>query len=163
MDVKEVKELLSAPEPEVVGFIPPPMMAVTPAHDQTQSHKYIVHFPDHLPRKEDPLYSAFRTYHKATAKTAQCYIGQRIGFASCAGGLELHHAHVEFSLANGISLDAIQKDFPDLLDMKAVLKWVESERNFRWLCVFHHRGHAGTHVASHADWEAGQYVPALIS
>jgi hypothetical protein len=30
-------------------------------------------------------------------------------------------------------------------------------------CVYHHRGPGGAHTASHSDWEAGQYVPALIS
>lgn len=149
--------------PFIVGFIPAPPMAPTPAHDQTESHKYVVHYPEHLPRAEDPLYKAFEAYHRATAKTAKCYIGTRIGFEACAGGLELHHAHVEFSLANGILLTAIDLDFPLLKDDAAVQKWVESDQNLRWLCMFHHRGHAGTHVATHADWEAGQYVPQLIS
>lgn len=157
-------------EPEfTVGFIPPRIpdkvtaAEPTPAHDQTESSKYVVHYPAHLPRKSDPNYKAFEAYHRATQKTAVCFIGQRVGFDTCAGGLELHHAHVEFSLANGIDLKAIQTDFPDLADMAAVLRWVETDQNFRWLCVFHHRGHAGAHVVSHAFWEAGQYVPRLVS
>ncbi len=154
---------MQEPVIEKVGWIPPRLMAPTPAHDQTESSRYVVHYPEHLPRTEDPFYKAFLAYHRATGPTAKCYVGLRVGFDSCAGGLELHHAHVEFSLANGINLTAIQVDFPDLSDMQAVLKWVESDQNFRWLCVFHHRGHAGTHVASHALWEAGQYVKALIS
>ncbi len=147
----------------IVGFIPPPPMAETPAHDQTEAHRYVVHYPSHLPREEDPHYKAFEAYHRATEKTAKCWVGNRIGFDSCAGGIELHHAFVEFSLANGIDLKAIQIDFPDLQDNDAVQKWVETDQNFRWLCVFHHRGHAGAHTASHADWTAGLYVKALIS
>lgn len=151
-----------------VGFIPDPKMAArpggaVPAHDQAEGHKYVVHYPEHLPRREDPHFRAFQAYHRATASTAKCFIGSRVGFDACAGGLELHHAHVEFSLANGISIDAIQIDFPELDTDEEIQEWVESDGNFRWLCVFHHRGHAGAHTASHADWEAGQYVKALIS
>jgi hypothetical protein len=75
----------------------------------------------------------------------------------------LHHAHIEFSLANGIDIAAIMVDYPSLTDDAAVQAWVESEPNLRWICAFHHRGHAGAHVAAHADWEAGQYIKALIS
>jgi hypothetical protein len=39
---------------------------------------------------------------------------------------------------------------------------VESEQNFRWLCVRHHRGEAGAHSISHSDWEGQQYIPSLI-
>jgi hypothetical protein len=78
-------------------------------------------------------------------------------------GLELHHAHVEFSLQNGIDLAALERDFPGISDPTSVGAWVESDQNFRWLCVFHHRGPGGAHTAAHADWEASQYVPSLIS
>lgn len=159
-----MREIVNEQE-EIIGYIPPNKMdmAPVPAHDQIESSRYIVHYPSHLPRKEDPFYSAFVAYHRATARTAKCFIGIRVGFKHCNGGLELHHAHVEYSLANGIDLKAIQVDFPDLTNEHEVQKWVESEHNFRWLCMFHHRGHAGVHVVSHAIWEAGQYVPGLVS
>jgi hypothetical protein len=69
---------------------------------------------------------------------------------------------VEFSLQNGISLTALEKDYPGISDPTQVGAWVESETNFRWLCVHHHRGAAGAHTASHADYEASQYVIGLI-
>ena len=138
--------------------------SATAAHDQTEGHKYVVHFPAHLPRTTDPNYPAFEAYHRATKDSAVCYVGQRVGFDSCSKGpLELHHAHVEFSLINGVDVQAIKIDYPSLSDAAAIAKWAETAPNFRWLCVFHHRGHAGAHVASHSDWEAGQYVKALIS
>ena len=148
------------------------------AHDQTESHKYVVHFPPHPARKNDPHYVDFDHYHRTHRATARCYIGERIGFGDCrdaqghpcpppAGGeqpgLELHHAHVEFSLQNGIELAALERDFPGISDATTVGAWVESDVNFRWLCCFHHRGAGGAHTAAHADWEASQYVLGLIS
>lgn len=147
------------------------------AHDQAETHRYIVHFPAHPAREADPHYVDFNHYHRKTRPTARCYVGERIGFADCRdetghpcmidehgkqSGLELHHAHVEFSLQNGISLTALEKDFPGISDTTNVGAWVESDVNFRWLCCWHHRGPGGAHTASHSDWEAGQYVPGLI-
>lgn len=147
------------------------------AHDAIQSHRYVVHFPPHPARTGDPHYVDFNHYHRKTRGSARCYVGERIGFDGCRdaqgrpvsvdangqmSGLELHHAHVEFSLQNGIDLAALEKDFPGISDRALVGAWVESDQNFRWLCVEHHRGRAGAHTAAHADWEAGQYVPGLI-
>jgi hypothetical protein len=156
---------LETEEAMIVGFIPAPKGASIAAHDAGQEHKYVMHFPEHLPREEDPHYKAFNAYHRTTESRASCYVGLRAGLASCAivAPLELHHAMIEFSLANGVSLAALQIDFPDLKDDAAVQKWIESDKNFRWLCQFHHRGHGGAHTAAHADWEAQLYVPKLLS
>lgn len=136
---------------------------MTKAHTQKITHHYLLHFPEHFPRREDPHYVDFHAYRRAHIKTAKCYIGERVGFQDCAGGLELHHAQIEFSLQNGISLSALEKDYPGISNPAAVGDWVESAQNFRWLCVFHHRGAGGAHTASHSDWEAEQYVLGLIS
>jgi hypothetical protein len=150
----------------------------TPAHDMQQTHHYLVHFPPHPPRKDDPHYVDFNAYHRRTRPTARCYIGERLGYDECrdaqgnpapapdAGpqpGLELHHAVIEFSLQNGVDLSALEKDYPGISDPNAVGAWVESGTNLRWLCTFHHRGPAGAHTASHSDWSASQYVRGLIS
>jgi hypothetical protein len=147
------------------------------AHDAKQSHHYLVHFPPHPARKDDPHYVDFDHYHRKTRAMARCYIGERIGFEDCKdaqgrpvtvdddgkmSGLELHHAHVEFSLQNGVSLKALERDYPGISNPDEVGAWVESGENFRWLCVHHHRGAAGAHTASHSDWEASQYVAGLI-
>ncbi len=147
-------------------------------HDARQVHRYTVHYPPHPPRRWDPHYRDFTAYHQRTRATARCYVGERIGFADCrdaqgqpcvidAGGqqsgLELHHAHIEFALQNGVSLAALERDYPGVSDPDAVGVWVESATNLRWLCVHHHRGPAGAHTAAHADWEASQYVLGLIT
>lgn len=148
------------------------------AHDAPQTHHYLMHFPEHPARKDDPHYVDFDHYHKTHRGNARCYIGEHIGYDDCRDaqfnpavppadggeqpGLELHHAYVEFSLQNGISLAALEKDFPGISDTTCVGAWVESDINFRWLCAWHHRGAAGAHTASHSDWTASIYVPTLI-
>ena len=149
------------------------------AHEQRESHSYTVHFPPHPARQSDPHYVDFEHFHRQHRATARCYVGERIGFGECRDehgrlcpppggggqqpGLELHHAHVEFALQQGVSLEALEQDFPGISNATDVGAWVESDQNFRWLCTHHHRGPAGAHTASHSDWEAGQYVLGLIS
>lgn len=148
------------------------------AHEAKQSHTYFVHFPPHPARSGDPHYKDFDHYHRKTRPTARCYIGERLGFGECKdaqgqactidtkgqqSGLELHHAHVEFSLQQGVSLTALEVDYPGISNPDEVGAWVETEANFRWLCVRHHRGEAGAHSVAHSDWEAAQYVLSLIT
>lgn len=148
------------------------------AHSAVQSHRYLMHFPEHPARENDPHYADFNAYHRKYRPTARCYIGERIGFDECRDaqgnpaqpvgtgeqpGLELHHAHIEFSLQNGVALSALEKDYPGISDPQSIGAWIESAPNFRWLCAWHHRGAAGAHTASHSDWEASQYVASLIS
>ena len=149
------------------------------AHDATQGHRYVVHFPPHPARTADPHYVDFNAYHRKWRPTARCYVGQRIGYEDCRdaqgnpcpdpgdgkeqAGIELHHAHVEFSLQQGVDLKALEVDFPGISNADEVGAWIETDANFRWLCVFHHRGPGGAHTASHSDWEAERYVRGLIS
>ena len=148
------------------------------AHVQVEGHHYLMHFPPHPARTSDPHYADFNAYHRRTRSAARCFIGERIGFSDCLDaqgqpaqpdakgwqpGLELHHAHVEFSLQNGVSLEALEKDYPGISNPDQVGAWVESGANFRWLCAWHHRGAAGAHTASHSDWEASQYLLGLIT
>lgn len=147
------------------------------AHDQTFTHHYTIHFPAHPPRTGDPHYKDFDAYHRKTRPTARCYVGQRVGFAECAdvggrpcaidavgtqSGLELHHAHIEFSLQNGVDLKALEVDYPGVSNADEVGAWVETAANFRWLCVYHHRGPAGAHTITHSDYEASLYVFGLV-
>ena len=151
---------------------------MTDAHTQAESHHYWMHFPAHPARADDPHYVDFEHYHREHRITARCYIGEHIGFDECRDaqgkaaaavdgkpqpGLELHHAHVEFSLQNGVNLAALERDYPGISDPTQVGAWVESGANFRWLCAYHHRGASGAHTATHSDWEASQYVQNLIS
>jgi hypothetical protein len=125
---------------------------MTAAHDAVQSHRYLCHFPEHPARPDDPHYVDFDHYHRTHRATARCFIGERIGYTDCRDaqgnsadlpvpedgvqlGLELHHAHIEFSLQNGVDLAALEHDYPGISDPDSVGAWVETEQNFRWLCV----------------------------
>lgn len=134
------------------------------AHDTPVTRSYTIHYPAHPPRKGDPHYKDFNAYHRRTRATAKCAIGEhRDDFSECSGQLELHHAHVEFSLQNGVDLAWLERDYPGISDPDAVGAWVESGDNFEWLCEAHHRGHGGVHVAAASDFEAERYVRGLIS
>lgn len=148
------------------------------AHEARQTHSYWVHFPEHPARASDPHYVDFNAFHRKTRPTARCYIGERIGFGECKdaqgqpcvidadgqqSGLEVHHSHIEFAVANGVSLTALEVDYPGVSNPDEVGAWIESAENLRWVCVRHHRGEAGAHSVAHADYEAAQYILGLIS
>jgi hypothetical protein len=136
----------------------------TPEHDQKITHRYSIHYPEHSPRKSDPNYVDFEHFRRQTHKTAKCAIGlHRNDFSECKGELELHHAHVEFALQNGIDLAWLEKDYPGISDPNTVGAWVESDANLLWLCLEHHRGAHGVHLLSSSDFEAQRYVRGLIN
>jgi hypothetical protein len=137
---------------------------MTEAHDQKITHSYTIHYPAHPAREDDPHYKDFNAYHRNTRATAKCAIGEhRDDYSECSGQLELHHAHIEFSLQNNVDLKWLEKDYPGISDPESVGAWVESGANFEWLCEHHHRGSGGVHIASSSDFEAEKYVRGLIS
>ncbi|MFJ5532513.1 hypothetical protein [Streptomyces sp. NPDC093261] len=136
-----------------------------PAHDQSVTHRYVVHYPEHSPRQDDPHYRDFEEYRRRTKAGATCAIGAHRGdFSECdlTHPLELHHSHVEFSLQNGVDLAWLERDYPGISDPDQVGAWVESGDNLQWLCRAHHRGPGGIHTAAAADFEAERYVRGLI-
>ncbi len=137
---------------------------MTDAHDQNMTNHYTVHFPEHEPREKDPHYVDFNHYRKTHVNSAVCAFAERCGDSTeCAGGLELHHAHVEFSLQKGVDLARLERDYPGISDPSQVGAWVESGENLVFYCAKHHRGHGGVHHASASDFEAEHYVKGLIS
>jgi len=134
------------------------------AHDQATTHHYTVHYPEHPARADDPHYVDFEAYRKRTEATAVCLFAADTGDSTeCAGGLELHHAHIEFSLQNGVDLARLERYYPGVSDASQVGAWVESAPNLVWYCAFHHRGHGGVHTSASSDFEASKFVRNLIS
>ena len=134
-----------------------------PAHDQNITHHYLIHYPDHEPREHDPHYKDFESFKHRTKATAKCAVGEfRNDFTECSGGLECHHAHIEFALQNAVDLAVLEAHYPGVSNPDEVGAWVESADNLEWLCEFHHRGHGGVHVASSSDFEAERFIRGLI-
>lgn len=133
------------------------------AHDQTFTHHYTVRYPAHPEREDDPHYADFREYRRRTKDTAVCAKATAIGSTDeCGGGMELHHAHVEFAMQNGIDLAVLEDHYPGISNPSQVGAWVESAENLVWLCERHHRSDAGVHVASASDYEAETFIRDLI-
>lgn len=132
-------------------------------HDQKITKSYVMHYPEHPPREEDPHYKDFEAYRRRTKDTARCAFAEETGDDSeCHGLLELHHHYIEFSLQNGISFERLERKFPGISDPSKAGEWVESAENLIYLCAFHHRGHGGVHTAAAADYEASKWVKGLI-
>ncbi len=145
-----------------------PVIVIVPAHIQKVTHSYFLSFPAHLPRAEDPHYRAFNALRKKLKDTPAwvCAMGaQRGDFSDCDLGhpLELHHSVIEFALTNEVDLAAIGHDFPQITDEEELAVFAESTLNVQVLCLYHHRGHGGIHVAAYADYEAEKYVRGLIT
>lgn len=135
------------------------------AHDQATTNRYVVHYPEHPARASDPHYKDFEHYRNATKDTAVCQFGLDRGgdFSECAGGLELHHSHIEFSLQNGVDLALLEARYPGVSDSGSVGAWVECAANLVWICAKHHRGSGGIHHASASDFEAEHFIRNLIT
>ena len=158
------------------------------AHKANITHHYVMSYPPHPARVDDPHYKDFNHFHKEHASDARCdfalhatldgdveatrqdapphrLIGPGEKRAECdvAHPIELHHNYVEFSLQNGVDFAILEKDFPGISDPDNVGAWVESGANFIWYCCWHHRGQGGAHSAAASDFEAEKYVHGLIS
>lgn len=147
----------------------PDTVANVAAHDQAVSHRYVIHYPEHEPREVDPHKHDFDEYKRRRREnnTYHCdfAIEHRDGDESecdLTRPLECHHRHIEFALQNGVDLALLEHDYPGV-SQQGVGAWLDSADNLELLCVFHHRGHGGKHVASVADFEGQIYVRRLLS
>lgn len=137
-------------------------------HNQATTNHYTIHYPPHPARVDDPHYKDFNAIHKAWKKDPTkwlCRVGrERDDYSECdlTKPLELHHAHIEFSLQNGVNLIWLEKAYPGVSNAEEVGAWVESADNLEVLCVRHHRGSGGIHHASASDFEASRFVHGLI-
>ena len=142
---------------------------IVPAHLQAVTRRYVIHYPEHGARESDPFYSDFHAYKKRRKADGSYHCDfaaeHRIGDTSecdLTRPLECHHKDIEFAMLNEIDLSLLEAVYPGVSSMP-VGKWVESAANLELLCVFHHRGHAGAHVASFSDYTATYYVRGLIT
>jgi hypothetical protein len=139
------------------------------AHAGIQGHRYLVHYPAHPARTSDPYYADFGAYKERrrhngtwTCDFAVEHRGGDTGECDLSKPLECHHRFIEFAVQNSVDLALLEKDYPGVSSME-VGAWVESAANLMLLCIFHHRGHAGVHTASAADFASAAYIRGLIS
>lgn len=109
--------------------------AQTAAHEQKVTRAYTLHYPDHAPREGDPHYVDFEHYRRQHVGTARCAMADTASGAECNGGLELHHAHVEYAMQNGIDLAALEAAYPGVSNPDEVGAWVESGANLIFYCL----------------------------
>lgn len=129
---------------------------MTDEHDQKLTLHLVTHVPEHEPRENDPHY---RLFEQAKARLKRqglwrCVIGDEY----CAGNVELHHSHIEFSQINAIDPARVASALGlHFTDDEAFQVWVESPGNLEPLCAIHHRTHFGIHVIPGPLWEPMRY------
>ena len=52
---------------------------MVPTHEQVVTHRYVVHYPEHPAREDDPHYRDFEAYRKRTKADAVCALGAARG------------------------------------------------------------------------------------
>lgn len=128
---------------------------IVPAHTQGMTTRYALYYPEHEPRETDTHY---RLFHAARTRL------ERLGALRCwrcgaIDDIQLHHAIVEFALANGVDIAAFSRLYPEfhVADDETFLDFVESEGNLMPLCVRCHIGEAGIHSLPYPAWIAGRF------
>lgn len=139
-----------------------------PAHDQNVTHSYVITYPAHEPRDEDPWARDFREWKRRRKATNSYYCDFAQQFrngdtSECDNDhpLEAHHKVIEFALKNAVDMALLAPHYPGLT-ADTIGKWIDSDPNLELLCAFHHRGHGGKHVASVSDFEAQEFIRNLI-
>lgn len=136
------------------------------AHDQTFTHRYVVHYPDHEPRRSDPYYRTFQAWKRAH-KPGKCQFGLDRGgdFSECdlSAPLEAHHSHIELAMMNAVDFSLLEHTYPGISDPHTLGHWMNTTPNLVLLCRYHHRGSGGVHTASQSDYSAEHFIRHLIS
>jgi hypothetical protein len=141
---------------------------VTPEHDQKTTHSYVVHYPAHEPRADDPHHIDFESWKRRRKETDTYYCDfaheyRRDDTSECDldHPLEAHHSNIELALLNEIDFDLLADDYPGI-NVDTVGTWIDGDQNLTLLCRNHHRGPMGVHTASFSDFRSTYYVRNLI-
>lgn len=138
-------------------------------HVQRITHNYIVRYPAHPGRADDPWHADFEEFkrRRQTSGSYYCDFSQqfRSGDSSecnLTAPLEAHHSIIEYALQNGVDIKLLEQFYPGVSQM-GIGKWIDSDQNLTLLCLWHHRGHGGVHIISAADYAAYKFVRGLIA
>ena len=140
-----------------------------PEHEQRITHAYLVHYPAHAPRAQDPHHVDFEKWKRQREEDGTHYCDfahdHRGGDTSECDNehpLEAHHKVVELAMLNEVDFALLEQDFPGISDPGTAGTWIDSDKNLTLLCSYHHRGPMGVHVASSSDFTSEGYVRNLI-
>lgn len=125
------------------------------AHGQTRTLTETIFYPDHVTRGAES--SEFQnTKQKLTKQGEGCYVcGLTQEELGPSVRMEGHHFNSEWSLVNSLDLVKVQKDFPDVTDVKTFL---DSLENLILLCPKHHRSNLyGVHMITMPAWIVQKY------
>lgn len=143
-------------------------MSDVSAHDQAFTHHYVVHYPAHEPRKDDPHKADFLEWKRRRREGgtwhcdfAQAHRGGDVSECDMTHPLEAHHSKVELAMLNEVDMALLAADYPGI-DGQDAGAWIDSDANLTLLCRNHHRGPMGVHCASYADFTSMTYVRNLI-
>jgi hypothetical protein len=110
-------------------------------HDDVRTLHEVTHYEDHPAREESKAFRHIRDYFHETK--AKCFIDNKY----CSGGLQIHHAMVEYSA--GTEVDWSKLTFKD----------VDVMENMMPLCRHHHtEKYTGIHTISYPTWILQKYM-----
>lgn len=143
-------------------------MDIVAAHLQAFTHRYVVKYPAHDPRANDPHKHDFLEWKRRRRENgtyvcdfATAHRGGDASECDAARPLEAHHKVVELAMLNEIDFALLEGDFPGI-SAQSVGAWIDGDSNLTLLCVAHHRGPGGVHNASYSDFGSEYYVRDLI-
>lgn len=142
---------------------------MTDAHVQKASHSYLVHYPEHAPRAQDPHKKDFEAWKRKRKESGTWYCdfahehrGGDESECDMQHPLEAHHRTVELAMLNEVDFALLEADYPGISDSASAGAWIDGDSNLTLLCVSHHRGPMGVHCASYSDYGSEFYVRNLI-
>lgn len=144
-------------------------MADVAAHDQRFTHRYVVSYPEHGPREDDPHKPDFEAWkrRRREAGTYHCdfaaeHRGGDAGECDTEHPLEAHHKVIELALMNAVDFALLDADYPGI-SAPTVGAWIDGDQNLTLLCRAHHRGPGGVHNASASDYTSEFYIRDMIT
>lgn len=137
---------------------------IVAAHAQKITNHYVINYPAHEPRKNDPHYADFREWkrrQKADGKWRCAWAALINDDTDCdlSTPLEAHHSHIEIALLNAIDFDRLEHVYPGISDRAKAGAWIDSDANLTLLCAKHHRGQGhGVHHLSASDYAGAPFL-----
>jgi hypothetical protein len=143
--------------------------ADVPAHSQKFTHSYIVTYPEHAPRADDPHHADFEAWKRKRKATNTYYCDfandHRGGDTSECDNthpLEAHHSQIELAMLNEIDFTLLEQKYPGISNPDVAGAWIDSDANLTLYCRTHHRAHPGVHSATYSDFGSEFYIRGLI-